>query len=105
MGLFITCAATPFERREWGWFRDGPIPLLSKEGGRAAAGVVSKRSRSLLLSILPGRRPLFQERRHAFEHVVGPDQFPNIQVVSTVEGALEMTAGAVAQCALGERQH
>ena len=24
-----------------GWLQDGPISLLSKEGGRAAAGVVS----------------------------------------------------------------
>ena len=45
--------------RGMGWFRDGPIPLLSKEGACAinkkipflsgAGGVVTKRSRSLLI--------------------------------------------------------
>src|SRR5215468_12099051 len=40
-----------------GWFRDGPIPLRFQGGVARSAGVVSKRSRSLL--ICPRSDPYF----------------------------------------------
>src|SRR5215468_748171 len=47
-----------------GWFRDGPIPLRFQGGVARSAGVVSKRSRSLIIDIREAHLILLEITNH-----------------------------------------
>src|SRR5436190_8509139 len=48
------------------------------------------RGASLELPIPPGRRPFFEEGVHSFDHVFGPGQIAQVELLRTIEGFLEM---------------